>query len=239
MITKRVALFSGHYGSGKTNIAVNCALRLRAEGKRVTIADLDIVNPYFRTKDSEEILKKHGIGLVCSAYANTNLDIPALPKELYTMLARRDGAVVMDIGGDDRGAVALGRYAPMIREENDFDMFFVANFYRPLTRTPEDMIQIMREIEAASGLPFTAIVNNSNLAGDTTADTVLDTVEKTQILSGMTGLPVRATCVEAGLYDSLRDAVPDLFPMHLQEKYFDIVNGGNPDGKTDIQDRPV
>ena len=109
MLTKRISLFAGHYGSGKTNIAVNCALRAREAGQNVTIADLDIVNPYFRTKDSEALLKRHGIGLVCSEYANTNLDIPALPKELYAILARRDSAVIMDIGGDDRGAVALGR----------------------------------------------------------------------------------------------------------------------------------
>ncbi len=226
MLTKRISLFAGHYGSGKTNIAVNCALCAREAGQNVTIADLDIVNPYFRTKDSEALLKRHGIGLVCSEYANTNLDIPALPKELYAILARRDSAVIMDIGGDDRGAVALGRYTPMILEENDYDMFFVANFYRPLTRTPEEMIQIMREIETASGLPFTAIINNSNLAGDTQADTVTDTVGKARELSRITGLPIRATCVEQRLFESLKDQIPDLVPLHLQEKYFDIVNGG-------------
>lgn len=226
MFTKRISLFCGHYGSGKTNIAVNCALYLKKSHPKVVIADLDIVNPYFRTKDSQALFQRQGIDLVSSEYANTNLDIPALPKELYAVLAQKDAPVVMDVGGDDRGAVALGRYTPMIRDEGNYDLFFVANFYRPLTRTAEDMIQIMHEIEAASGLPFTAIVNNSNLAGDTQTETVLDTLALTDELARLSGLPVHATCVEQRLYDSLKDQIPNLFPMHLQEKYFDIVNGG-------------
>ena len=106
---KRVTLFCGHYGSGKTNIAVSYALRLRAEGKTVTVADLDIVNPYFRTKDSRADFEAAGIRLIASEYANSNVDIPALPSELYRVTAEREAYAVLDVGGDDRGALALDR----------------------------------------------------------------------------------------------------------------------------------
>ena len=225
MFTKRVSLFAGHYGSGKTNIAVNYALALRAQGRKVTVADMDIVNPYFRTKDSERLFTERGIRLVSSAYANTNLDIPALPAEFYALLARKEEYAVLDIGGDDRGAVALGRYVPQILEENDYDMFFVVNFYRPLTQTPEDALEAMREVEAAAGLPFTSILNNSNLGEETTADTVLATVEKANVLSRLSGLPVSAVCAERQVAEKLSGRVPNLFPMQLQEKVFTIRGG--------------
>ena len=117
MTHKRLTLFAGHYGSGKTNIALNYARWLRRKGEAVTVADLDIVNPYFRTKDSEEDLKKEGIGLIVSPFANSNLDVPAMPKETYALIAERGECGVLDIGGDDRGALALGRYVPEIRAE--------------------------------------------------------------------------------------------------------------------------
>ena len=160
---KRVTLFAGHYGSGKTNIAVNYALKLRETHERVLIADLDIVNPYFRTKDSLDELTRAGVRLISSEYANSNVDLPALPTEMYAITDDTSSMAVVDIGGDDRGAYALGRYQPAILEENDYDMLFVCNMYRPLTTTPEDTIQVLREIEAACGIPFTGIVNNSNL----------------------------------------------------------------------------
>ena len=149
---KRLTIFAGHYGSGKTNLAVNYALALKKKGLAVKIADLDIVNPYFRTKDSEKELKEAGIPLISPAYANSNVDLPALPQELYSLVQRRDFHAVLDVGGDDRGAYALGRYTPYILEENDYRMVFVANFYRPLTQTPEEALEVMGEIEAACGI---------------------------------------------------------------------------------------
>ena len=130
---KRLVLFAGHYGSGKTNIAVNMAIDLRKEGKNVVIADLDIVNPYYRTKDSEQELEAAGIPLISSEYANSNVDVPALPQALYSLVDQKDRYGIMDIGGDDRGALALGRYAPAILEENNYEMLLVINKYRPLT----------------------------------------------------------------------------------------------------------
>ena len=219
---KRLTLFAGHYGSGKTNIAVNYALRLAGEGKQVCIADLDIVNPYFRTKDSAKVLEEAGVHLISPQFANTNVDLPALPAEAYRLVTDKSVYGIMDIGGDDRGAYALGRYVPSILEENDYRMIFVANCYRPLTRTPEEAIEVMREIEEACGLKFTDIVNNSNLASETTAETVLDSVSYVEKLSRLSGLPVFATTAMASVAPALEGKLPDVLPLQLQEKYFDL-----------------
>lgn len=218
MIHKRVILLAGHYGSGKTNIAVNLAEQIKASGQPVAICDLDIVNPYFRTKDSEEELREKGINLICSKYANTNLDAPALPKEIYPALEDKDTVLVMDIGGDDRGALALGRYAPSILEENNYEMIFVANFYRPLTTNAEEAVSVMREVEFAGGIPFTAIINNSNLGSETQPETILCKEEEGKRLSALTGLPVLYTTVSDGLFDQMNGKVENLFELHLQKK---------------------
>ena len=128
---KRLTLLCGHYGSGKTNIAVNMAFDLNRKKGNVTVADLDIVNPYFRTKDSLADFNKEGIRLICSEYANTNLDIPSLPPELYAITDDKSRNVIIDVGGDDSGAVVLGRLAEAIKAENDFDMWMVINKFRP------------------------------------------------------------------------------------------------------------
>ena len=215
---KRISIFCGHYGSGKTNIAVNYALSLKAQGIPVRIADLDIVNPYFRTKDSAKELEEAGIPLISPTFANTNVDLPALPQELYALVQQTHTHAVMDVGGDDRGAYALGRYAPFIREEDNFDMYCVVNFYRPLTTTPEEAAEVMAEIEAAAHLPFTAIINNSNLGEATSLDDVLRTKEKCEALSRMTGLPIAATCLRADLVPT--GEAQNYMLLQLQRKYF-------------------
>ncbi len=219
---KRLTLFAGHYGSGKTNIAVNYALLLASEGKQVAIADLDIVNPYFRTTDSAKARAEAGVSLISPQFANSNVDLPALPAEAYRLVEDRSTWAVMDIGGDDRGAYALGRYTPYILEENNYRMAFVANPYRPLTRTPELALEVMREIEAACGLPFTDIVNNANLASETTPEAVLDAVPYMEALSKLSGLPVFLTTAERTVATALAGKAAPLLPMTLQEKYFDL-----------------
>ena len=215
---KRVTLLAGHYGSGKTNITVHLALRLRQERDRVAVADLDIVNPYFRTKDSQYDLEQAGIRFICSEYANSNLDIPALPQTLYAITDDRDLSCILDIGGDDRGALALGRLAPDILAENNFDMLFVVNFYRPLTTTVDDALEVMREIETAGGIPFTGIVHNSNLGDETTAQTLLSAVPRANALSEKSGLPIVATAVRRALENELREKISPLWGLDLQAK---------------------
>ncbi len=215
---KRITLIAGHYGSGKTNIAVNMAFDLKKLRRNVAIADLDIVNPYFRTKDSMEELEKKGIRLICSEYANTNVDIPALPQDMYAVIDDKELNAIVDIGGDDRGAYALGRYASGILEEDNFDMLFVINCYRPLTREVNDVVEVMREIESAGGIKFTGIINNSNLGAETTAENVLSSLGYADEVSRKTGLPIVMTCAMDKLVDELSGCVQNLFPLALQKK---------------------
>ncbi len=214
---KRITLIAGHYGSGKTNIAVNMAFDLKAKYNNVAIADLDIVNPYFRTKDSQKELEDAGIKLICSEYANSNVDIPAIPQDMYSIIDDREVTAVVDIGGDDRGAYALGRYSESIINEDNFDMLFVINKYRPLTRNASDVIEVMHEIETAGKIKFTGIINNSNLGEETVADDVLDSLVYAEEVSKATGLPIVMTCAKADICNELKD-VSDLFPLSLQKK---------------------
>ena len=221
----RITLFAGHYGSGKTNIALSYARMLRRAGEEVAVADLDIVNPYFRTKDAAPELAREGIRLVVSGYANSNVDFPAMPKEAYALVApqqqgERGARVVIDVGGDDRGALALGRYVDDIRAGGDYEMLAVVNASRPLTRTPQDAVQILREIEAACGLPFTGIVNNTNLGQRTTAETVTGSLPYADEVSRAMGVPVRFTCAERALAAELAGKVENLFAVDIQHLYY-------------------
>lgn len=194
------------------------ALDLSKDHDKVVIADLDIVNPYFRTIDSAEDLREAGVKLVVSSYANSNVDIPALPQEMYSLVDDRSLTCIVDVGGDDRGAYALGRIAGAIREENDYDMFLVINRYRPLTPDAESTLEIMHEIEAAASLKFTGIINNSNLAAETEAETVLASVPYAEEVSRLSGLPLVMTGAEETVAEQLNGRIDNVFPLHLQKR---------------------
>ncbi|MBR0541672.1 MAG: hypothetical protein IJK26_05630 [Clostridia bacterium] len=218
---KRITLLSGHYGSGKTNIAVNMALDLKKQYDKVAVADLDIVNPYFRTKDSMEDFKRNGIRLIVSEYANSNLDIPALPDDMYAITDDRQLKTIIDVGGDDRGALALGRIAPQIIKENDYDMLMVINRFRPLTPDAESTLEVMREIELAGGIKFTGLINNSNLGAQTEKEDILSSVKYANEVSALSGLPVVLTTVEERLYNILSGEIENLFALKLQKRPVD------------------
>ena len=215
MSAKRITIFAGHYGSGKTNVAVNYALCLSKEGKKVSLSDLDIVNPYFRSKDSEKILNDAGIRFISSEYANSNVDMPALPADAYSVTADKERFAVVDVGGDDRGALALGRYVPDILAENDYEMLFVINKYRPLTRDAKSAVEVMREIEDAAKMRFTAIVNNSNIGELTKAQDVISSVSYANEVAQITGLPIKMTSDHFDLEKELAGKIENLFPIKL------------------------
>ena len=215
---KRITLLSGHYGSGKTNIAVNMAFELKKQFERVVVADMDIVNPYFRTKDSLKEFEEAGIKLIASAFAGSNVDLPSLPQEMYSLTDDISSHCILDIGGDERGALVLGRYADSIKRENDYEMLFVFNAYRPLTPDADSALEVMREIEWAGKIPFTGIVNNSNIGEETTPEDVLASMEKARELSEKAGIPLKMTTVASGIFPSLENKIPNLFPLKLQAK---------------------
>ncbi|MEA5050958.1 MAG: cobalamin biosynthesis protein CobQ [Oscillospiraceae bacterium] len=195
---KRITAVTGHYGCGKTNFTVNLALRFAAAGAAVTVADLDIVNPYFRTADFGPLLTGAGIKLIAPNFANTLVDIPSLPREVDGAI-ESDGRLLLDVGGDDAGAIVLGRYAKQIEANGGADLLYLFSMYRPFTTTPQDVLRHIREIEAAAGLRVTRLVNSSNLGPDTTTVDIDASRAYAQEVGALTGLPVSATLALEGV----------------------------------------
>lgn len=202
---KKFTIVCGHYGSGKTNLSMNMAIECARKGEKVTLIDLDIVNPYFRSSDYSELLTKAGVEVIGPNFANTNLDTPSLPASIEPIISG-SGRVIVDVGGDDAGAMALGRYSGPI-SKRDYDMFYVINRYRSLTMTPNEAAQILVEIESVSHLKATAIVNNSHLKQLTTAETISDSLDYADATAEMLGLPIIFTTAPRNISDSLNKVV--------------------------------
>ncbi|NLG53764.1 MAG: ATP-binding protein [Clostridiales bacterium] len=213
---KKITVFAGHYGSGKTNLAVNYALNLKSRGFDTALCDLDIVNPYFRSKDSERLLAERGIRVISSKFANTNLDVPAINPESYSIFAGdKKTYYVIDLGGDDRGAYALGRFSGFFAGLKSYEMIFVINMYRPETAAPEAAMSIMREIEAACRVKFTAIANNSNIGKATTRAHIANSVEYAERVAELSKLSIKMTCFMQGIDG--RD-FPNPYPIKIYTK---------------------
>lgn len=194
---KRLCIITGHYGSGKTNLAVNLALDLAGAGERVTLVDLDIVNPYFRSSDYAPVLARAGVRVISPTFAGTTLDVPSLSAAVGGVFGT-EGTVIVDAGGDDVGATALGRFAREIGAL-DYDMLYVINRFRNLTGTPEEAAALLVEIEAASHLKATGVVNNSHLKQETTVAHVFGSMPYAHQTASLLGLPLRFTTVPEGL----------------------------------------
>ena len=210
---KKITIITGHYGSGKTNFSVNLAVNAAAEGRSVAIADLDIVNPYFRTADFREMFGEKGIKLIAPDFACSNLDIPSIQFDVEQLAVSED-CLIIDVGGDDAGATALGRYSEALSAfSDDMDMFYVINQRRYLTHTPDEVIALMYEIEAAAHMKHTAIVNNTNLGRETTAEIIEQSRAFAEETSRRIGLPVVYT-----VYPEYCTALPDrddIFPAKV------------------------
>ena len=185
----RITVVCGHYGCGKTNLTLNLALEAAAAGERVTVADLDIVNPYFRSSEYGSLLEEQGVRLIAPVFAGTTLDTPTLPPELYSIFEPQAGRVFIDAGGDDAGVTALGGLHSQL-EETGYQMLYVINRYRVLSQTPEEAAALLQEIEAASRLKATALVNNSHLGVETRLDTLLGGLDFARKTAQLTGLPL-------------------------------------------------
>ncbi|MDD4245140.1 MAG: hypothetical protein PHI62_03090 [Candidatus Methanomethylophilaceae archaeon] len=211
MFGKAITVVCGHYGAGKTNLSMNLAFD-SSESTETTLIDLDIVNPYFRSSDYRAALEARGIRVIGPNFANTNADTPSLPPSVDVALARSD-RVIIDAGGDDVGATVLGRYSEAIRSRG-YDMIYVINMYRSMTQTPEEAVDILRSIEAASKLKATGIVNNSHLKDSTDADTVKASLDFAAEVSRMTSLPLLFTTAPRVVADSL-NKITNVYPLDI------------------------
>jgi len=220
----RVTVFAGHFGSGKTSLAIAYAISAKRQKDHVVLCDLDIVNPYFRTADAAKDMARAGIKLVTSQFANTNVDAPALPAEARSLFDNKSITGIIDLGGDDRGALAIGRYAGLLERSSGYEMLLVINQYRPLTRNFNDLCEIKDEIEKAGKVNFTALVNNSNLGTETTLEDVVASASFAYEASEKLELPLKMTAINRCLVldkeseEKARAALGELFILDLPEK---------------------
>ena len=213
----RISIVTGHYGTGKTEFAVNLALAMAQEGDQVMVADLDIVNPYFRSRERRELLEKASVRLISSSQACSDADVPALPAELLTILENRGIRGVLDIGGDPVGARVLARFQPKIVQE-DYQLIYVLNANRPEVRSAETAITYLRGIEATTGLTCTGIVNNTHLCGETTEEEIRKGAALAEQVSKETGIPVLCHVAEERFVSALSDLSETVFPITIKMK---------------------
>ena len=213
----RLLIVTGHFGTGKTEFSVNLALALARAGEKVMMADLDIVNPYFRSRERREALEAAGVRLITSSQDSENADRPSLPAEILTVLEDRSYRGLLDIGGDPDGARVLARYQPKITAE-DYQLLFVSNANRPEVRKAEDAISYLRCIEEVTGLTCGGIVNNTHLCGETTAEEILRGAELARDISERTGIPVLCHTAEERLIPELTALAEPIFPITIQMK---------------------
>ena len=214
---KRIQIITGHYGSGKTEYAVNLALHLVQEHENVALADMDIVNPYFRSYEQAKRLEEAGVRVIVTSCGGI-ADIPAINPEVMSIFQQEKWTGVLDIGGDPIGARVLARFAPQLKPE-DFDLLFVLNANRPETKDVESALQYMQGIEAECRQKITGIVNNTHLCGDTTAEEVLKGAELAQALSERTSLPVIHHAVQKKFVEQVQDKLKEpVLPMNIYMK---------------------
>ncbi|WP_409967603.1 hypothetical protein RFF05_13595 [Bengtsoniella intestinalis] len=210
--SNRLTIVTGHYGTGKTEFSVNLALAL-AKNQQTMLADLDIVNPYFRSRERRDILAAAGVELVASSQACVDADVPSLPAQLLTVLQHPTARGVLDIGGDAVGARVLARFAPQIQVQ-DHQMVFVVNANRPETATVDKAMAYLQAIEQTTHLTCAGLVHNTHLCGETTAQTVEEGAILAQRLSEKTGLPILCHVAKTGLNPN----VSPLFSIDIQMK---------------------
>jgi len=211
---KRIRVIIGHYGSGKTEFAVNYALKLAEEGKKVAIADLDVVNPYFRSREKAEMMEAKGIKVIASSINAPAIDVPAISAAVLVPFQDKSVEGILDVGGDPAGARVLGRYQAEFKK-NEYDMFCVINANRPETDTAEKAIAYLRKIEATARAKVTGLINNTHLIEYTEVEDVMKGQKLVEEVSKQTGIPVKYVSV-------LERLVPQIDENAIQGVVFPI-----------------
>lgn len=215
MPDNRIRVFTGHFGSGKTEISINYGIMLSEMKKNTCIVDLDIVNPYFSVREVREYLEGLGIRVVSPSIDITTAELSTVPADVLTAFNNKSYDVVLDVGGDDTGAVALGQYNRYFKEE-PYDMYFVINTNRPFTGDAEGIMEYIKSIERASRLKVSYLVNNTNLSYETSVEDVLRGQKVIDEVSMKLSIPVRYTCVREDLADLLSDGISgEIFKLKL------------------------
>ena len=198
-----ITIITGHFGSGKTEIALNLAFQQAEKGKCVQIYDIDVVNPYFCSKDKKEELEKQGIEVIASPKELSNAELSVVPAEFLSIFSNQNKESIVDVGGDDMGATVLSQYRERF-EKCGYEMYFVINTKRLQTSTAEDIENYILAIEKASRLKITHLINNTNLGSKTTIDHILQSYAVVKEVSLKTNLPVKYTVVKAQLASELK-----------------------------------
>ena len=207
----RIKAVVGHYGSGKTEFSLNMALAARAAGRRALVADMDIVNPFFRSAEQGERLKRAGVELIAPPYALTGVDLPVLSPEIYAIFEQPERFCVLDVGGDDAGAAALGGLSGRLAAQGA-DLYYVVNPYRPFSNTVERVMEMMERIQRRARLQVTGLVNNANLGEETGAEELLEGRTLLEKVSRRCGVPVVCECGFEGVLQQLPPGPPS-FPI--------------------------
>lgn len=214
MQLKKFIIVCGHYGCGKTNLSLNLAIDAAARGETVKLVDLDLVNPYFRSSEYQALLEKKKIHLIAPVYANTNLDVPSISAEVFSVFDEKDETIILDVGGDDVGATVLGRISKEILKI-DYEMLYVINHYRIFSEHAQEAKNLLREIEGVSRLQATGLVNNSHLKQETTADTIIQTAAYAKETSALLNLPLRFTTAPEHLAAEVSEKVENVYPIKI------------------------
>lgn len=200
----RILVLVGNYGSGKTEISLNLALKLARRGEKVTLVDLDIVNPYFRSSERTELLEKEGVKVYAPSFAMSTVDVPSLPADIQAVFADKSRRVIFDVGGDDTGAAALGQYKPYF-DQDDVEVLFVVNAFRPLSGDADSVCDLMLRVAGRSRLSPTAVINNANVAWETEESDLVRGEELLREVSTRMNLPIGYLCAKQDILDKLPD----------------------------------
>ncbi len=218
MEKERLILFTGHFGSGKTELAVNYAIKSAHAGNKTILVDLDIVNPFFRSTEVKDILECHGVKVISPNFATTGVDVPSLPAEVYSVFADKSAKVIFDVGGDEVGAKALGVYYPYFIKE-PYRMFYVINARRPFSSNMDDVLEMFHEVQQKSRLKVTDLINNTNLSYETEICDIMEGNEFITQISGRINIPVTYVSGVRELLNKLPDNLNSkLFPIDIYMK---------------------